>query len=74
MDNPEQTFGQMRVRANFNPSENLLVTAIKQKTAVIIDILEGGRTDAPGEKLRLIALAQTAYEEAAMWATKAMTM
>ncbi len=26
-----------------------------------------------GEKLRLIALAQTAYEEAAMWAVKALT-
>lgn len=27
-----------------------------------------------GEKLRLIALAQTAYEEAAMWAVKAATI
>lgn len=27
-----------------------------------------------GEKLRLIALAQTAYEEAAMWAVKALTI
>lgn len=27
-----------------------------------------------GEKLRLIALAQTAYEEACMWSVKALTM
>ncbi len=27
-----------------------------------------------GEKLRLIALAQTAYEESCMWAVKALTI
>lgn len=27
-----------------------------------------------GEKLRLIALAQTAYEEAAFWSVKALTI
>ena len=27
-----------------------------------------------GEKLRLIALAQTAYEEAAFWCVKALTI
>lgn len=75
MENQElQTLGQMRVRANFNPLESPVVAAIKQKTAELIDLVEADRADAPGEKHRLIALAQTAYEEAAMWAVKAATM
>lgn len=76
MENQEiQTLGQMRVRAKFNPSESPVVTAIKEKTAELIDLVEHGRADTTlSEKHRLISLAQTAYEEAAMWAVKAATM
>jgi hypothetical protein len=63
------TIGEDRVRTKFNPSENSTVDQIKQKTAVLIDLCETLRPKEP----RLAALAQTAYEEAAMWAVKAAT-
>lgn len=86
--NQEQSIGEKRVRVSFNPSEQSVVDSIKQKSADLIDILQAVRNDEvsktyektpeeknalSGEKLRLIALAQTAYEEAAMWAVKAAT-
>lgn len=76
----EQTLGQRRVKAEFNPAKNDLVDQIKNKSAELIDLIEkltiqdsiGNATDVlSGEKLRLIALAQDAYEEAALWAVKA---
>jgi len=82
------TLGEQRVRVSFNPSNESVVDTIKQKSAEIIDLLQAVRADEvsktydktpedlqaqSGEKLRLIALAQTAYEEAAMWAVKAAT-
>jgi len=65
----QQTLGEMRVRASFNPSADNTVDQIKQKTAELIDLAETLKTRDP----RLVALAQTSYEEAAMWAVKAAT-
>lgn len=85
---PTPSFGEQRVRVCFNPSDTQAVDIIKQKSADLIDILQAVRNDEVsktyeetpevknalrGEKLRLIALAQTAYEEAVMWAVKALT-
>lgn len=65
----EITLGMQRVRSFFNPSEDPVVAQIKQKTAELIDLCE---TLKPKDG-RLASLAQTAYEEAAMWAVKAAT-
>lgn len=69
------SLGEDRVRVKFNPSATGLVDQIKQKTAELIDAVEalreGGR--AAADVQRLVSLAQTAYEEAAMWAVKAAT-
>jgi hypothetical protein len=66
----EQTLGEMRVRVTFNPSDSKAVDRIKTQTAALIDFCESLRSP---QNARLIALAQTAYEEAAMWAVKAAT-
>lgn len=67
----EQTLGQQRVKADFNPAKNDTVDQIKNKSAELIDLLQTLRTEeATSEKLRLISLAQTAFEEGAMWAVK----
>lgn len=58
-----------RVREDFNPSKSDMVTKIKRYTADLIDICEDLKRSDP----RLAALAQTAYEEAAMWAVKCAT-
>ena len=63
------TLGEKRVRTGFNPSSNLVVDAIKKKTAELIDLCEELKAKEP----RLAAIAQTEYESAAMWATKAAT-
>lgn len=63
------TLGEERVRKSFNPSNDSEVDMIKQLTADLIDRCEGLKQKDP----RLAALAQTAYEEAAMWAVKAAT-
>jgi hypothetical protein len=65
----ELTVGEKRVRTQFNPSANEAVDIIKQNTAHLIDMCE----ELKGNEPRLAALAQTAYEEAAMWAVKAAT-
>ncbi len=87
-DKQTPTLGEQRVRTTFNPSNESVVDRIKQKSAELIDLLQAVRNDEvsktydktpeqlqaqSGEKLRLISLAQTAYEEAAMWAVKAAT-
>jgi hypothetical protein len=72
-----QTLGQKRVKAEFNPAKSDLVSQIKDRTAELIDLCEQMRVAGSeaqkihSEKHRLISLAQTAYEEAAMWAVKA---
>ena len=70
----EQTLGQRRVRVDFSPSEKALVRYVKLAQADNIDVYERYKNEAtdPEEK-RLWALAQTAAEEAAMWAVKAAT-
>jgi hypothetical protein len=87
-ENTIETVGEIRIRVKFNPSNNGSVDQIKQKTAAIINDLEAMRNEeasktydkspevlqaVSGEKMRLISLAQTAYEDAAMWAVKAAT-
>jgi hypothetical protein len=71
------TKGEYRVGINFNPSNNDMVGQIKRKAADLIDLIEtvttDGETDQYVEVSRLKALAQTAIEEAAMWAVKAAT-
>ena len=63
------SIGEDRVRLDFNPSDNSVVGRIKSETAALIDLCE----ELKSKDVRLAALAQTAYEEAAMWATKAAT-
>jgi hypothetical protein len=69
------SLGEDRVRVKFNPSATGLVDQIKQKTAELIDVCASIHppVDYEGETRRLIALAQTHYEDAAMWAVKAAT-
>lgn len=70
----QTSLGANRVRASFNPSEQSVVDRFKETTAMLIDNLEEMRgPNVTGETLRLIALAQTGYEEACMWAVKAAT-
>ena len=73
---PEQTIGEQRVRINFNPATSErgdgvadAVRDIKLKSAELITLCEGLKAKDP----RLASLAQTSYEEAAMWAVKAAT-
>lgn len=73
----ENTIGENRVRTKFNPSQVDLVSELKQKSAGLINLCESMKPQEgmiSGEKVRLISLAQTAYEEAAMWAVKAATL
>ncbi len=71
------TIGEYRVRIKFNPSDNSLVSQIKQKSAELIDLCEkhkgASASEDDREIDRLWALAQTHYEDAAMWAVKAST-
>jgi hypothetical protein len=64
-----KSVGEQRVRTEFNPSADTLVDQIKQKSAHLINLCE----DLKLKDARLASLAQTAYEEAAMWAVKAAT-
>ena len=65
----EKTVGEARVRTSFNVSGDSVVDQIKRKSAELIDLCEGLKA----KDGRLASLAQTAYEEAAMWAVKAAT-
>jgi hypothetical protein len=73
------SLGEDRVRVKFNPTDNSLVSQIKQKSAELIALCgtmkpKDGNAAQMSETLRLIALAQTHYEDAAMWAVKAATI
>lgn len=63
------SLGAQRVRESFNPSKDNMVDKIKRYTADLIDLCEELKPLDP----RLASLAQTSYEEAAMWAVKAAT-
>ena len=74
----DKSLGENRVRIDFNVSNDSTVGEIKKDTASLINKIELLRTSNNGnpvksEAHRLISLAQTAYEEAAMWAVKAAT-
>lgn len=64
-----ESIGEKRVRIKFNPSSSSAVDQIKMQTAELINAVE----DMKDLDLRLAYLAQTAYEEAAMWAVKLAT-
>ncbi len=66
----EQTIGEKRVRTDFNVTNDDMVTKIKQKSAELINIVE----EIKAKDQRLAALAQTHYEDAAMWAVKLATV
>jgi hypothetical protein len=71
-----KTLGELRVRIDFNVSNDTDVSLVKSQTAGLINFLEKMKPKGitiETEQLRLIALAQTAYEDAAMWAVKAIT-
>jgi len=73
----DMTIGEDRVRIKFNPSADGLVDQIKQKSAELINLCEESRSNGAvspsAESNRLWSLAQTHYEDAAMWAVKAAT-
>ena len=64
----KETEGEWRVGIKFNPAGDDNVSLIKQHTAALIDLIEQHGKDA-----RCTALAQTAFEEGAMWAVKSIT-
>ena len=64
-----KTIGETRVRTDFNVSGLTMVDDLKFKSAELINICEALKEKDP----RLASLAQTSYEEAAMWAVKAAT-
>jgi hypothetical protein len=65
----EKSLGEQRVRTDFNVSGSSFVDDVKFRTAELINICETFKT----KDSRLASLAQTAFEEAAMWAVKAAT-
>lgn len=69
MEYSKKTLGEQRVRTEFNPSQDDVVSQIKQKSAELINLCE----ELKAKDGRLASLAQTGYEEAAMWAVKAAT-
>lgn len=64
-----KTIGETRVRTSFNHSNDSIVDLLKQKSAELINLCDQLKS----KDGRLASLAQTAYEEAAMWAVKAAT-
>lgn len=72
-----QSKGEYRVGLTFNPSNKSIVDDIKARAASLIDsidTIQSDRESSLGNEVgRLKALAQTAVEEAAMWAVKAAT-
>ncbi len=66
------TLGEYRVGLDFNPSGDPAVNDVKRRAADLIDLCEDLKGADP-ERIRLFALAQTHFEDAAMWAVKAIT-
>ncbi len=73
MENKQElSIGEKRVRTSFNPEAQGVVDVIKSDTAKLINLID----QCPNQDVevrRLVSLAMTAYEEAAMWAVKAVT-
>ena len=62
------TEGEWRVGISFNPSGNEQVDEIKNLSAILIDLIGNcGKDD------RCTALAQSHFENGAMWAVKSIT-
>ena len=64
-----KTLGELRVRIDHNTTFNDNVATLKKATAALIDLCDSFKENDP----RLMALAMTSYEQAAMWAVKAAT-
>mgnify|MGYP003502995655 FL=1 len=70
----EKTLGEKRVRTDFNVTGSDTVGMIKNDAAQMINMLEDLKHNTQNEDAkRLASIAQTKYEEAAMWAVKAAT-
>lgn len=67
------TEGEWRVGVSFNPSGNKDVDEIKYDVAVLIDFLATIAEDRNHPGARCASIAMTKFEEAAMWAVKAVT-
>jgi hypothetical protein len=69
------TFGEKAVGLSFNPSGDKDVEATKRAFAIIIDNLNGLRSQSTHdkEKARLCSIAITEAQAAQMWAVKAIT-
>lgn len=70
------TSGEYKVGIDFNPGGSGMVNALKRASADFIDLVDRISVPAPTgavEVGRLKALANTAIEQAAMWAVKAAT-
>jgi hypothetical protein len=68
------TFGEKRIRVDFNPMKSDSIMIVKKEFAQLIDQLEVFKRDnSDPETMRLVATAQTKIEEAAMWTVKALT-
>lgn len=67
------TIGEYRVGITFNPSSNSHVNEIKRRAADLIDYLNDWNAGDNPEAARLVALAMTHIEDAAMWGVKAVT-
>jgi hypothetical protein len=68
------SLGEDRVRITFNPGNNDAVAELKQRAAELIDIVDVMKAEGKPELNRLVALAQTCFEDGAMWAVKAYTV
>lgn len=77
MKGKKMTKGEYRVGIGFNPSADSMVDRIKRAAADLIDLIDEVPSDRESvrgnEAGRLKALAQTAVEDAAMWAVKSAT-
>jgi hypothetical protein len=68
------TKGEYKVGIDFNPGTNPHVDGVKQITAGLIDEMEDiNLNNKIFEAKRCAAIAATKYEEACMWAVKALT-
>jgi hypothetical protein len=67
MDN---TIGERRVRIDVNPGDDPQVALIKQKTAEMIDLCETMKAE--GKRAMCLERAQSAFEDAASWAVRAI--
>ncbi|WP_260282484.1 hypothetical protein [Proteus terrae] len=69
-----QTLGQKLVGVSFNPSENIIVDAVKQNAADTIDLIQDSMQKATSEEALMIhSEAMRRIMDAQMWTVKAIT-